>query len=104
MSGISGADIDYDESFDVVGPEDQDRDGQVVTFYSFKGGVGRTMTLANTAFLAACSGKRVLVMDWDLEAPGLAYYFRGVQEPALARALRSSPGVLNFLWDWVNRV
>lgn len=80
------------------------RNGKIITFYSFKGGVGRTMALANTAFLAASHGKRVLVMDWDLEAPGLAYYFRGVQEPSVARELRSSPGILNVLWDWVHCV
>ncbi len=102
MSDIYGA--NSNDMIDLFGPEELPRDGQIITFYSFKGGVGRTMALANTAFTAASNGKRVLVMDWDLEAPGLAYYFRGVQEPALARELRSSPGVLNFLWDWVARV
>jgi cellulose biosynthesis protein BcsQ len=47
----------------------------VVTFYSFKGGVGRTMALANIAVLLAQRGKRVLAVDWDLEAPGLHQYF-----------------------------
>ena len=96
----------YDDvdAYPLFGPEEQDRNGDVITFYSFKGGVGRTMALANTAFIAASGGKKVLVMDWDLEAPGLAYYFRGVQDPAFARGLKSAPGVLNFLWDWVNRV
>jgi Mrp family chromosome partitioning ATPase len=48
----------------------------IITFYSFKGGVGRTMALANIAVLLVRSGKRVLVVDWDLEAPGLDKYFR----------------------------
>jgi MinD-like ATPase involved in chromosome partitioning or flagellar assembly len=47
----------------------------IVTFYSFKGGVGRTMALANIAVLLAQCGKRVLMIDWDLEAPGLHDYF-----------------------------
>ena len=47
------------------------RRGTVATFYSYKGGVGRTMALANTACLLASWGKRVLCVDWDLEAPGL---------------------------------
>ena len=34
--------------------------GQVVTFYSFKGGTGRTMALANVAWILASNGKRVL--------------------------------------------
>lgn len=45
------------------------RDGQVVTFYSYKGGTGRTMALANTAWILAANGHQVLVADWDLESP-----------------------------------
>jgi MinD-like ATPase involved in chromosome partitioning or flagellar assembly len=47
----------------------------IVTFYSYKGGVGRSMALANVAVLLARRGLRVLVVDWDLEAPGLERYF-----------------------------
>jgi cellulose biosynthesis protein BcsQ len=43
----------------------------VTTFYSYKGGVGRTMALVNVAVLLAQAGKRVLIVDFDLEAPGL---------------------------------
>jgi len=50
--------------------------GTVVTFYSYKGGVGRTMALANVAVLLAKWGYRTLMVDWDLEAPGLEFYFR----------------------------
>jgi tetratricopeptide (TPR) repeat protein len=55
--------------------------GQVITFYSYKGGTGRSMALANIACLLAqrqslAEGKGVLVIDWDLEAPGLHRYFR----------------------------
>ena len=74
--------------------------GRIVTFYSFKGGVGRTMALANVAFLAAMNRKRVLVMDWDVEAPGLHYYFRGMQDTTAAKALRAAPGVLDLVWQW----
>src|SRR5689334_18824088 len=49
--------------------------GRVVTFYSYKGGTGRSMALANVAWLLALSGRRVLAIDWDLEAPGLQRYF-----------------------------
>lgn len=45
-----------------------------VTFYSYKGGVGRTMALANVAVMLAEAGKRVLCVDFDLEAPGLPSY------------------------------
>ena len=43
----------------------------IATFYSFKGGVGRTMALVNAAVSLALRGRRVLVVDFDLEAPGL---------------------------------
>ena len=46
----------------------------VVTFYSYKGGVGRSMALVNVAALLARGGKRVLLVDFDLEAPGLPSY------------------------------
>ncbi|WP_236794613.1 KGGVGR-motif variant AAA ATPase [Amycolatopsis sp. GM8] len=58
--------------------------GSVVTFYSYKGGVGRSFTTANIAVLLARWGYRVLCLDWDLEAPGLHEYFRPLlgAEPA----------------------
>lgn len=49
--------------------------GRVITFYSYKGGVGRSMALANIAALLAQRGRKVLVLDFDLEAPGLHRYF-----------------------------
>lgn len=49
---------------------------RIITFYSYKGGVGRTFALANIAVLLAKRGKKVLLMDWDLEAPGLHRYFK----------------------------
>ncbi|KJZ46087.1 KGGVGR-motif variant AAA ATPase [Pseudomonas fluorescens] len=73
---------------------------KIVTFYSYKGGVGRTMSLANVAFLAALDSYKVLVMDWDMEAPGLAYYFRGLHDGAEAKALKNTRGLLNIFWDW----
>jgi MinD-like ATPase involved in chromosome partitioning or flagellar assembly len=47
----------------------------IVTFYSFKGGVGRTMALVNTAHALAKQGARVLMVDFDLEAPGMTHFF-----------------------------
>lgn len=67
-----------------------------ITFYSYKGGVGRTMALANIAWrLADKHALRVLVVDWDLEAPGLHTFF-GFEQAELARAR----GVLDFFIDW----
>ncbi|KDN17386.1 CATRA system-associated protein [Amycolatopsis rifamycinica] len=68
--------------------------GSVFTFYSYKGGVGRSFTLANVAVLLARWGHRVLCLDWDLEAPGLGDYFR----PQLPEPPRG--GVIDFVDDF----
>jgi cellulose biosynthesis protein BcsQ len=69
---------------------------EVITFYSYKGGTGRTMALANAACLLA-SGKegslRVLAIDWDLEAPGLHYY---LQPSGREAKEMSSRGVVEY--------
>lgn len=46
-----------------------------VTFYSLRGGVGRSTALAHSARLLAGQGLRVPCVDLDLEAPGLASLF-----------------------------
>lgn len=43
-----------------------------VVFFSIKGGVGRSSALAATAWSLAQAGKKVLVLDLDLESPGLS--------------------------------
>lgn len=47
----------------------------VVTFYSFKGGVGRTTALGLIARMLAANAYRVVMIDFDLEAPGLSFMF-----------------------------
>ena len=50
------------------------------TFYSYKGGVGRTLALANVAWILANHGfepARVLVIDFDLGAPAADTAFLG---------------------------
>lgn len=63
------------------------KSGKILTFYSYKGGVGRSMALANVAWLLADhdnligekSKRRILIVDWDLEAPGL-HRFLGLKD------------------------
>ena len=43
-----------------------------VVFFSIKGGVGRSTAMAVSAWSLAQSGQRVLVLDLDLESPGLS--------------------------------
>ena len=75
----------------------QPRDGRVVTFYSFKGGTGRTMALANVAWILAANGRRVLVADWDLESPGLDRFF----QPFLGEhEVRDGPGIIDLIRDY----
>ena len=50
----------------------------IATFYSFKGGVGRSMALANVASLLCERGLRTVMLDFDLEAPGLERFFRSI--------------------------
>jgi MinD-like ATPase involved in chromosome partitioning or flagellar assembly len=47
----------------------------IYTFYSYKAGTGQTMALANIAELFYMAGLKVLMVDWDLEAPGLERFF-----------------------------
>ncbi|ROQ65863.1 CobQ/CobB/MinD/ParA family nucleotide binding protein [Streptomyces sp. 840.1] len=47
----------------------------VSTFYSLRGGVGRSTALAHAARIIAAQGLKVLCIDMDLEAPGLASLF-----------------------------
>jgi cellulose biosynthesis protein BcsQ len=79
-----------------AGP-DPERGGRVVTFYSYKGGTGRTMALANVAWILAAAGRQVLMIDWDLEAPGLHRYFGPfLEDPELSR----SPGLIDFFAEF----
>ncbi|WP_405802541.1 FxSxx-COOH system tetratricopeptide repeat protein [Streptomyces halstedii] len=73
------------------------RDGRIVTFYSYKGGTGRTMALANTAWILAANGKRVLAVDWDLEAPGLHRFFHPFLDPS---TLGATTGVIDLITEY----
>jgi cellulose biosynthesis protein BcsQ len=73
--------------------------GEVITFYSYKGGTGRSMALANVSSLLARGGKRVLAVDWDLESPGLHRFF----EPYAGAVMKSdgwaasTPGLIELV-------
>ncbi len=69
-----------------------------ISFYSFKGGVGRSMALINTAgILAGRRGFRVLVIDLDLEAPGLSYLNPSMPDVSSALTQRELPLQLGFV-------
>lgn len=66
-----------------------------VTYYSFKGGVGRTMALVNTAVLLAQHRRRVLLVDFDLEAPGLTTY-------SLFSDMRETSGIIHYVHSYLD--
>ncbi|HZI49478.1 MAG TPA: hypothetical protein VFD75_16905, partial [Pyrinomonadaceae bacterium] len=73
---------------------------RIITFYSYKGGTGRSMALANVAWILACNGKKVLIIDWDLEAPGLHRYLH----PFLRdKELTATEGLIDFVVQYANR-
>lgn len=67
----------------------------IVTFYSYKGGVGRSMALVNVGEHLARQGVPVILVDWDLEAPGLERFFDGWQAEA-----ESQEGVIDLLVEY----
>src|SRR5262249_16343985 len=83
--------------------------GQIISFYSYKGGTGRSMALANVGYILARQmpqRKKVLMIDWDLEAPGLHRYFyddlKANFSDAVADyddALNKKVGLIDFLRD-----
>lgn len=66
----------------------------VVTFYSFKGGVGRSMSLVNVGVQLAQSGRKVLLVDFDLEAPGLPTF-------SLKKPEEDTPGIVEYVSQYI---
>ncbi len=65
---------------------------EAITFYSYKGGVGRSLALTNIAQYLARFEFNVCILDFDLEAPGLHYKFEKVmpeQKPKM--------GLVNYI-------
>ncbi|GGW44035.1 NTPase [Streptomyces lucensis JCM 4490] len=69
------------------------RQAKIITFYSHKAGAGRTMALANIAWIMANQGKSVLTIDWDLDEPGLHLYY---SKYLPNRDLSTSDGILDM--------
>ena len=55
----------------------------IVSFLSFKGGVGRSTALGMIAWQLARKGRKVVCVDLDLEAPGLAALMGAPEEPSV---------------------
>lgn len=68
--------------------------GKVVSFYSYKGGMGRTTSMALFATYYARKGYKVALLDFDFEAPGFMNFF-GMNEEILA----SKKGIVEYIMD-----
>lgn len=72
----------------------------IYSFYSYKGGVGRTHLLANVAaYLCYYRKRRVLLIDWDLEAPGLHFYFQERDDTPI----KTGKGLIDLLDDYLEK-
>jgi MinD-like ATPase involved in chromosome partitioning or flagellar assembly len=65
----------------------------VITFYSFKGGVGRSTALGVVAGILATRNRRVVMVDFDLEAPGISVMF----QQDIENTAGENFGVLDYL-------
>jgi len=66
----------------------------LMTFYSFKGGVGRPVALVNVATALAQASRKVLIVDFDLEAPGLQTFDE-------LKPKKPCKGVVEFVSDYI---
>src|SRR5882757_7896701 len=70
---------------------------KTVTFYSYKGGVGRSLALANIANRLCEFNKKVCLVDFDLEAPALPYKF----PDALSRG-SIKKGLVDYIFEFTS--
>jgi MinD-like ATPase involved in chromosome partitioning or flagellar assembly len=64
---------------------------QIVPIHSFRGGTGKSNITANLATLLAAAGRRVGVIDTDIQSPGIHILF-GLDEAEMRHALN------DYLW------
>jgi len=60
--------------------------GKIVSIHSFRGGTGKSNTTANLAAQAALAGKRVAIVDTDIQSPGIHVLF-GLDENKMGKTL-----------------
>jgi MinD-like ATPase involved in chromosome partitioning or flagellar assembly len=66
--------------------------GKVVVIHSFRGGTGKTNTVANTAVCIASKGKRIGIVDTDIQSPGIHVLF-GFEPDMIKHSLN------DYLWN-----
>jgi tetratricopeptide (TPR) repeat protein/cellulose biosynthesis protein BcsQ len=73
---------------------------RTIAFYSYKGGVGRTLALANAGIRLSRLGYRVVTLDLDLEAPGLHHKWN--LDPR-RKPLTIERGLVDILYGFVTQ-
>lgn len=68
---------------------------KTIAFYSYKGGVGRTLALSNVAMRLTSFGKKVVMLDLDLEAPGLHCKFSNFQQDK-----KMESGIVDYIYEY----
>ena len=68
------------------------RAARVISVHSFRGGTGKSNISANLATALALRGRRVAVVDADIQSPGIHVLFGLTEE-------RMSPALNDYLWD-----
>lgn len=48
---------------------------RIISIHSFRGGTGKSNTTANVAAILAAQGRRVAVIDTDIQSPGIHILF-----------------------------
>jgi MinD-like ATPase involved in chromosome partitioning or flagellar assembly len=59
---------------------------QIISVHSFRGGTGKSNVTANLAAQAALAGKRVAIVDTDIQSPGIHVLF-GLDETSMKQTL-----------------
>lgn len=85
-----GTIIDENEN-NIIDSEKETKHCKVISFYSYKGGVGRTIALMQTANLLALKGKKIALIDFDIEAPSFNEIF--------SDSIQSDKGLMNYLYS-----
>jgi tetratricopeptide (TPR) repeat protein len=70
---------------------------KTITFYSYKGGVGRSLTLANIALRLSEFNKKVCLIDFDLEAPGLPLKFSKYIKSEIEK------GLVDYIYEYSHK-
>jgi MinD-like ATPase involved in chromosome partitioning or flagellar assembly len=68
---------------------------KTITFYSYKGGVGRSLALSNIARRLSELNKKVCIIDFDLDAPGLQFKFN--KDYSLPNFTK---GIVDYIYDY----